>query len=135
MPFEQSASRLAEFDIVVCATSAPEAVVTFPAAEAAMRKRPARPLFFIDQALPRDVEPTVAQLDNVFLYNLDDLAKIAEENRAARAVELVKARAIAAEKAGALWQQVAAQVAALAATGSASFSPSSLTRLPQPKTD
>ena len=135
MPFEQSASRLAEFDIVVCATSAPEAVVTFPAAEAAMRKRPARPLFFIDQALPRDVDPTVAQLDNVFLYNLDDLAKIAEENRAARAVELVKARAIAAEKASVLWQQVAAQVAALAANGSASFSPPSLTRLPQPRTD
>jgi glutamyl-tRNA reductase len=79
-----------------------------------MRKRPASPLFFIDLALPRDVEPTVATLDNVFLYNLDDLAKIAEENRAARAVELVKARAIVAEKADALWRQVESQVAALA---------------------
>ena len=70
-------------------------------------------MFFIDLALPRDVEPAVARLDNVFLYNLDDLAKIAEENRSARAVELVKARAIAVEKAGALWQQVEAQVVAL----------------------
>ncbi|MCX6952689.1 MAG: glutamyl-tRNA reductase [Verrucomicrobia bacterium] len=123
MPFEQSEARLSEFDIVVCATSAPDAVVSHAATAAAMRKRPARPLFFIDQALPRDVEPAVATLENVFLYNLDDLAKIAEENRAARAVELVKARTIAAEKAGALWQQVAAQVAALGTNRGATFAP------------
>jgi glutamyl-tRNA reductase len=135
MPFEQTEARLAEFDIVVCATSAPDAVVTHTHAAAAMRKRPARPLFFIDQALPRDVDPTVARLDNVFLYNLDDLAKIAEENRAARAVELVKARAIIAEKASALWQQVAPQVAALASGGTRpNFSPP-LAPAPQPKTD
>jgi len=123
MPFEQSDARLSEFDIVVCATSAPDAVVSHAATAAAMRKRPARPLFFIDQALPRDVEPAVAKLENVFLYNLDDLAKIAEENRAARAVELVKARTIAAEKAGALWQQVAAQVAALGAEKQSEIAP------------
>ena len=114
MPFEQRESRLHEFDVVVCATSAPEVVVSRVATQGAIHRRPARPLFLIDLALPRDVEPTVAALDNVFLYNLDDLAKIAEENRAARAAELVKARAMAAEKAGALWQQVAAQVEALA---------------------
>jgi glutamyl-tRNA reductase len=78
-----------------------------------MRRRPARPLFFIDQALPRDVEPTVTNLENVFLYNLDDLAKIAEDNRAARAAELEKARLLAEEKAHALWRQVAPQLAAL----------------------
>ena len=102
MPFQQADARLAEFDVVVCATAAPEAIVSLAATAAAMRKRPSQPLFFIDLALPRDVEPAVATLDNVFLYNLDDLAKIAEENRAARTIELVKARAIAAEKAGAL---------------------------------
>jgi len=114
MPFEQREARLAEFDVVVCATSAPDLVVPLAAARAAMQKRPARPLFFIDQALPRDVDPAVADIDNVFLYNLDDLAKIAEENRAARAAEMVKCRAIVAEKADALWRQVAAQVEALA---------------------
>jgi glutamyl-tRNA reductase len=80
-----------------------------------MSRRPARPLFFIDQALPRDVDPRAAELDNVFLYNLDDLAKIAEDNRAAREAELAKCRSIVTEKAEALWRQVAAQVEALAA--------------------
>jgi glutamyl-tRNA reductase len=114
MPFEQRDARLAEFDVVVCATSAPEVVVPLAAAKSAMHRRPARPLFFIDQALPRDVDPSVAEIDNVFLYNLDDLAKIAEENRVARAAEMVKCRAIVTEKAEALWRQVAAQVDALA---------------------
>ena len=113
MPFEQRESRLAEFDVVVCATSAPDVVMTLAATRAALHKRPARPLFFIDQALPRDVDPAVAEIENVFLYNLDDLAKIAEENRAAREAELAKCRTIVAEKADALWRQVAAQVEAL----------------------
>jgi glutamyl-tRNA reductase len=113
MPFEQRDARLAEFDVVVCATSSPEIVVPLATTKSAMHKRPARPLFFIDQALPRDVDPAVAEIDNVFLYNLDDLAKIAEENRVARAAEIAKCRAIAAEKADALWRQVAPQVDAL----------------------
>ncbi len=135
VPFWLVPVKLADFDIVVCATSAPDAVISLAAVEAAMRKRPNRPLFFIDQALPRDVEPGVASLDNVYLYNLDDLAKIAEENRAARAVEMVKARAIVAEKAGALWQQVAAQVAALATTQPAAEYPGPLAHSPQPRTE
>ncbi|MBI5767916.1 MAG: glutamyl-tRNA reductase [Verrucomicrobia bacterium] len=110
MPFEQREARLAEFDVVVCATSAPGTVISLEAVGRAMHKRPARPLFFVDQALPRDVEPAVAELENVFLYNLDDLAKIAEENRSAREAELTKARSIVAQKADALWHQVAAQV-------------------------
>lgn len=119
MPFEQREARLAEFDVVVCATSAPDLVVSLAATKAAMHRRSARPLFFIDQALPRDVDPAVAEIENVFLYNLDDLAKIAEENRAARAAEIVKCRAIVVEKAEALWRHVAPQVAALANPASA----------------
>jgi glutamyl-tRNA reductase len=119
MPFEQREARLSEFDVVVCATSAPDLVVNATATKTAMHKRPARPLFFIDQALPRDVDPAVAAIENVFLYNLDDLAKIADENRAAREAELAKCRAIVMEKAEALWRQVAPQVAALAAANNA----------------
>lgn len=112
LPFEQIEARLGEFDVVVCATSAPGTVVSFAAAAAAMKKRPVRPLFFIDLALPRDVDPSVAELDNVFLYNLDDLAKIAEENRAAREAEIAKCRAILAERAERLWQQIEPQLPA-----------------------
>lgn len=106
MPFEQREARLAEFDVVVGSTSAPSTVISRDAAKAAMHKRPARPLFFIDLALPRDIDTAVAALENVFLYNLDDLAKIAEENRAAREAELTKCRAILAERAAALWQHI-----------------------------
>jgi glutamyl-tRNA reductase len=118
LPFWLAPAKLAEFDIVVCATSAPEAVISLTAVAAAMKRR-ARPLFFIDQALPRDVEPAVAELENVYLYNLDDLAKIAEENRLAREAELTKGRAMLAEKADVLWRHIAPQVEALA-SGNAS---------------
>jgi glutamyl-tRNA reductase len=106
LPFEQFEGRLAEFDVVVCCTSAPGIVVTLEAGAAAMRRRPAKPLFFIDLALPRDVDARVAGLQNVFLYNLDDLARIAEENRVAREAEIAKCRAILSERARRLWEQI-----------------------------
>jgi glutamyl-tRNA reductase len=112
LPFEQREARLAEFDIVVGSTSAPETVVSTAAVAAAMRRRPARPLLCVDLALPRDIEASVAEIENVFLYNLDDLAKIAEENRTAREAEVVRARAILAERAAALWRQVTPQLRA-----------------------
>jgi glutamyl-tRNA reductase len=106
LPFERVPQQLAEFDVVVCSTAAPHAVITAQDAAAAMKKRRTSPLFFIDLAMPRDVEPAVASLQNVFVYNLDDLAKIAEENRAAREAEVSKAMEILREKAEALWRQV-----------------------------
>jgi glutamyl-tRNA reductase len=107
LPFEQREERIADFDVVVCSTSAPGTVVSQAAVKAAMHRRPARPLFLIDLAMPRDVDQRVAELQNVFLYNLDDLAKIAEENRAARAIETAKCRMILGERAEALWRQIA----------------------------
>jgi len=112
LPFDQRETRLAEFDIVVSCTAAPSTVVSEAAAAAAMRKRPAQPLFFIDLALPRDIDSAVAQLQNVFLYNLDDLAKIAEENRAAREAEIAKCRTLLAERTEALWRHVEPQLGA-----------------------
>jgi glutamyl-tRNA reductase len=76
-----------------------------------MKKRPVRPLFFIDLALPRDVEAEVAAIQNVFLYNLDDLAKIAEENRVAREAEISKCRALLSERVDGLWRQIELQLA------------------------
>ncbi len=109
LPWEHVSAHLADYSVVVGSTAAPAAVVTLADTVAAMKKRPADPLFFIDLALPRDVEPAVAKLENVFLYNLDDLAKIAGENRAARAAEVVHAHKIVVEKAAALWKQIESQ--------------------------
>lgn len=98
---------LAKADIVASSTSAPDAVITTVMTAAAMKTRRARPLFLIDLALPRDVEPAAAELSNVFLYNLDDLATIAEGNLAQRRAEVAKCRAILTERTAALWPQVA----------------------------
>jgi glutamyl-tRNA reductase len=106
IPLERVAGALPEFDIAVCSTAAPGVVVTRAMAAAAMRRRAVRPLFFIDLAMPRNIDPGVADLPNVFLYNLDDLAKIAGENLALRQAEMERVRALLAGKAEALWRQV-----------------------------
>jgi glutamyl-tRNA reductase len=107
LPWEHVATHLAHFSIVVGSTAAPDLVVTQAQTATAMLKRRAEPLFFIDLALPRDIDPAVTKLDNVFLYNLDDLAQIADANLAARAAKVTHARQLVAEKAAALWKQLA----------------------------
>lgn len=98
---------LATSDIVASSTSSPDAVVTRALAAAAMKRRAGRPLFLVDLALPRDIEPECAEVPNVYLYNLDDLAQIAESNLAQRQAEVAKCRAILAERTAQLWPQVA----------------------------
>lgn len=106
LPFENFARHLGDFDVVVGSTAAPDIVVRLADVAAARVKRRAQPILFLDLALPRDIDPAVADLENVYLYNLDDLAKIAAQNLAAREAEVGRARAIVAEKADALWQQI-----------------------------
>ena len=106
LPIEHVPHHLFEYDIVVCSTAAPAAIVRAKDTALAMKKRRAQPLFFIDLALPRDVEPTVGELENVFVYNLDDLARIAEENRVARQAEVSKARILLQDRSAALWKQM-----------------------------
>ncbi len=98
---------LPQADIVAGSTSAPGAVVSALMVAEAMKHRPTRPLFLIDLAVPRDVEPGAAELPNVFLYDLDDLAEIAEENLAQRKAEVARAQALLAERTAALWRRVA----------------------------
>jgi glutamyl-tRNA reductase len=110
LPFEQREARIGDFDVIVCATSGQGTILSAAATAAAMKKRPARPVFYIDLAMPRDVEAAAAGIQNVFLYNLDDLAKIAEENRAAREAEIATCRALLSERVDGLWRQVEPQL-------------------------
>lgn len=98
---------LPKTDIVASSTAAPGLVLTKELINVAMKTRAARPLFLIDLAMPRDIDPTAAELANVFLYNLDDLANIAEGNRAQREAEVARCSAILTERTAALWPQVA----------------------------
>lgn len=98
---------LATADIVASSTSAPGILISRELVAATMKRRAARPLFLIDLALPRDIDPATAELTNVFLYNLDDLAAIAEGNLSQREAEVARCRAILAERTAALWPQVA----------------------------
>ena len=109
LPFDHFAHHLAAYDIIVGSTSAPDAVVRLADVAAALAKRRASPFLCLDRALPRDIEPAVADLENVDLYNLDDLAKIAAKNLSARESEVTRAREIIAEKAEAVWQPVLAR--------------------------
>ena len=110
LPFEDRESRLADADIVVCSTSAPSTILSADAVRRAMKERPARPILLVDLAMPRDVDAEVASASNVFLYNLDDLARIAEKNRLARRAEAERGRQILAPRAESLWQQLHTQL-------------------------
>ena len=98
---------LAAADIVITATGAPHAILTRDQVAQAMRSRRERPLFIIDIALPRDVEAAAGGLEQVFLYNIDDLQGIVQENLAKRTAELTRAEEIVEEEAArfAAWMQ------------------------------
>lgn len=98
LPWTELDHALAAADIVVTATGSTEPVLTRAGVEAIMRPRRDRPLFLIDIALPRDVEPAVGDLDQVFLYNIDDLQATVHENLTRRSAELARAEAIVDEE-------------------------------------
>jgi glutamyl-tRNA reductase len=105
-PFDQALADLAAFDVIVCSTAAPGTVISAAMVRAALAERRGRPLLFIDVALPRDVDREVGDLANVFLHNLDDLARIAAENRLARQSEIATCEEILTQRSAALWGQV-----------------------------
>jgi glutamyl-tRNA reductase len=96
--FEEIGAQLLEADIVISSTAAPGYVITHDQVKGSMKKRRNRPLFFIDIAVPRDVEPEVNDLDNVYVYDIDDLKGIIQVNRSQREEEAVKAERIVEEE-------------------------------------
>ncbi|MBL9215006.1 MAG: glutamyl-tRNA reductase [Opitutaceae bacterium] len=106
LAFDQALAGLGEYDVVVCSTSAPGTLISPQLAREAMGRRRGRPMLFIDVALPRDVEPGVAGLEAVFVCNLDDLARIAAENRQARQAEIAKCRQMLEHRTQSLWSHI-----------------------------
>jgi glutamyl-tRNA reductase len=96
--FEEIGAQLLEADIVISSTAAPGYMITHDQVKGSMKKRRNRPLFFIDIAVPRDVEPEVNDLDNVYVYDIDDLKGIIQVNRSQREEEAVKAERIVEEE-------------------------------------
>lgn len=96
--YDDLASALEKADIVVTSTGSDDRVITREMICHAMRARRGRPMFIVDVAVPRDVDETAADLDNVFLYNIDDLETVVEANDVSRRAEIQKAECIVAEE-------------------------------------
>jgi len=103
MTLEEAWDHFATADIVLCSTAAPHAVVTWERVAPAIRRRGGRPLCLLDLAVPRDVEPAVAQLENVFLYDIDDLQAVAAQAAAQRRGEIPAAERIVSEEVDRFW--------------------------------
>ena len=84
LPLEELQRHLAEADIVFSATASREPVITRGQVEAALARRRHRPMLLLDLAVPRDIDPVVAQLKDAFLYTIDDLERAIEDNRRSR---------------------------------------------------
>lgn len=99
VPFETWAAEFGQVDIVISSTSAPGYVVDRAKLEPVIKGRGSRPLLLVDIAVPRDIEPEVNFLDNVYLYNIDDLQTIADGYLKQRREEIARCEAIIREKA------------------------------------
>lgn len=106
IPFNNWEDTLPYVDIGIFATSAPGYILNKATLQAALGQRPRRPLFLIDLALPRDIEPDAANLPNLYLYNLDDLAEIANENLENRRREVEACLLELDRKANYLWKSL-----------------------------
>ena len=96
--FDEVDSQLREVDIVITSTAAHGYVIGYEQVKNCLKKRRSRPLFFIDIAVPKDVDPRVNELQNVYLYDIDDLKGVVEMNVAQRREEAVKAERIVKEE-------------------------------------
>jgi glutamyl-tRNA reductase len=96
LPFTDLTNALLRADIIISSTGSPDIIVRREEVSTIIRKRKHRPLFFIDIAVPRDIDPQVNTIDNVYLYDIDDLQEVAAANMKNRQHEARKAEAIVA---------------------------------------
>ena len=90
--------QLEHVDIIISSTGATGTILNKDDVKPVMRERRNKPLFFIDIAVPRDLDPNINNLDNVYLYDIDDLYNVVEMNKTERDLEAVKAERIVAEE-------------------------------------
>lgn len=92
--FDDWQSVLERVDVVISSTGAPHAIVQRADVEKARRARKYRPLFFIDIAVPRDIDPEVGEIEEVYLYDIDTLEQLAEEARGLRQLQILQCEQI-----------------------------------------
>ena len=102
VPFEQWPEEFEQIDIAISSTAATHHILDRATLEPLMRRRRHRPLLLVDIAVPRDIDPAVSELENVYLYNVDDLQAIANDSLRLREEERVHCERIIAEKVAAL---------------------------------
>ena len=98
IPFDELFLHLHKADIVLTSTGAPHAIITPPDLDEVIKRRRMRPMFLIDIAVPRDIDPAVNEMDAVYLYDMDDLQQVVAANLEGRKQEADKAEAIIAEE-------------------------------------
>lgn len=89
--FEEIIPHLEQVDIIISSTGSPEYILRPSDAKGIMRHRRNRPIFFIDIAVPRDIDPRINQIDNAYVYDIDDLNEVVDDNIKDRRREAVKA--------------------------------------------
>ena len=107
MHYDECWGRLHQVDLLLCSTAAPHAIVHPQHVGPALAARGDRPLCILDIALPRDVAPSVGDLDNVFLYDLDDLRAVVAANLERRAAEMPSAEQVIAAEVEKYWHWLA----------------------------
>jgi glutamyl-tRNA reductase len=95
--FDEIGSALEQVDIVISSTGATEFIIRPDTIKPVMRKRKNRPIFFIDIAVPRDIDPAVNRVNNVYVYDIDDLKSVIDENIEDRNKEAIKGERIVDE--------------------------------------
>ncbi|MBI3039291.1 glutamyl-tRNA reductase [bacterium] len=93
-PFSELSNLLIETDVIISSTGAPKPILGRKDFESALSERPFRPIFAIDIAVPRDIEPGCDEIDNFYLYNIDNLQGVVDENFGQRRIEAEKAQTI-----------------------------------------
>ncbi|HEV2436569.1 MAG TPA: glutamyl-tRNA reductase [Verrucomicrobiae bacterium] len=121
--FDECRQALALADIVVSSTGSPHTVLQRDDVASVLAARRNRPLFLVDIAVPRDIDPAVQQLNNVFLYDIDDLEAIVRENAKCREQELARCQAIIDGRIAAVMAKITPPAESIYGTGQRSICP------------